>query len=377
MKPTTLGISQNMNNLSVPYLDLTSFNLRYAKRFSEALQDVLENDSLILGKSVQDFEESFARYCGSKFCIGVGSGLSALEIALKCLDVQFDDEIIVPANTYIATWLAVTNLGAKVVPVEPEIETALLHESAILQHVNERTKCVILVDLYGATSYSYELHQKLRELNIPLVIDAAQSHGASYYDQKVGSLGDITCWSFYPGKNLGALGDGGAITCNDPVVAQTASTIRNYGSNVKYTNELLGTNSRLDTIQAKFLQIKLNDLDSEVSRRNEIASMYKSYLPKDVRTLSVPDHVRSAWHIFPIFHNKRDELQKFLLSSGIGTIIHYPIPPYRQKCYSNLNFKDYPISDRLHFEELSLPCNSTLSDDDVRLISKEISKFNC
>ena len=353
----------------IPFLDLKTINLRQKEQFHEALDRVLDSGWLILGKEVEAFEQEFADYCGVKFCIGVANGLEALHLTLKAWGIGAGDEVIVPSNTYIATWLAVSQTGATPIPVEPNIHSYNLDPTLIEGAITSRTKAIIPVHLYGQSADMGPIMAISKRNNLKVLEDAAQAHGATYRGKKVGGLGDAAAFSFYPGKNLGALGDGGAVTTNDPGLANRLRVLRNYGSEVKYLNQLKGFNSRLDELQASFLRVKLRHLDEDNLRRQDIAKSYAKAF-EGLELLHLPagnKYGDDAWHLYVIRHPKREAFMSYLAENGIGTMIHYPIPPQLQPAYSELNFPigSFPLSEEIHKTSISLPIGPTMTVADV------------
>lgn len=365
--------------MTIPFLDLKAINLRDRNQFQAALDRVLDSGWLILGQEVSEFEKNFATYCESSHCIGVGNGLDALHLALKAWDIGPGDEVLVPSNTYIATWLAVTYTGARPVPVEPVVDTFNIDPARIEAAITPRTKAIIAVHLYGQMADMPAISAIARQYDLKLLEDAAQSHGARWDGSAAGALSDAVAYSFYPGKNLGALGDGGAVTTNNPIYADRIKMLRNYGSRQKYMNELIGYNSRLDELQAAFLSAKLPQLDADNTRRGAIARRYEKGLA-DISELVlpvVPSPANSVWHLYVVRTPRRDALQEFLRHRGIGTLIHYPIPPHLQQCYADLGYSEgsFPISEAMHREVLSLPIGPTITDASVDIVIDEIVKF--
>lgn len=353
----------------IPFLDLKAINLRQKEQFHEALERVLESGWLVLGKEVEAFEQEFADYCNAKFCIGVANGLEALHLTLKAWGIGDGDEVIVPSNTYIATWLAVSQTGATPIPVEPNMNSYNLDPTLIEGAITSRTKAIIPVHLYGQSADMGPIMAIAKRNNLKVLEDAAQAHGATYRGIKVGALGDAAAFSFYPGKNLGALGDGGAITTNDPALAETLRVLRNYGSHIKYHNEVKGYNSRLDELQSAFLRTKLPLLDEDNSKRELIAQRYTEGLA-GVHGLILPSQLQDCthvWHLYVVRTHRRDDFQKFLAAKGVGTVIHYPIPPHLQPAYGSLNIIKgaLPISERIHGECISLPIGPTMAMTEI------------
>lgn len=348
----------------IPFLDLKAPHQELQSELDEVWARVRDSGWYILGPEVDAFEQEYAAYCGAQHCVGVANGLDALHLALRALGVGTGDEVIVPSNTYIATWLAVSQCGAVPVPVEPDPATHNLDPRRIEAVVTPRTKVILPVHLYGQPADLDPILSIARRHGLRVLEDAAQAHGARYKGQRIGAHGDAVAWSFYPGKNLGALGDAGAVTTNDPELADRLRVLRNYGSRVKYVNEVQGWNSRLDPLQAAILRVKLAHLDEWNARRAEIAALYLRELADcGVVLPQVPDWAQPVWHLFVIRHPQRDALQQRLAQAGIQTLIHYPIPPHRQQAYAGLGLAEgaLPIAERLAAEVLSLPIGPHLS----------------
>ncbi len=349
----------------VPFLDLKSIQLHHRAELGEALQRVLDSGWYILGDEVKRFEQEYAAYCGARFAVGVANGLDAMSLVLRALGIGPGDEVIVPSNTYIATWLAVSHVGATPVPVEPETRSFNLDASRIAQAVTPRTRAVLPVHLYGQPADMQTILHVARRHGLAVLEDGAQAHGARIRGQRLGAHGDAVAWSFYPGKNLGALGDGGAVTTNDESLAERLRELRNYGSKVKYHNNVIGYNSRLDELQAAFLRVKLPHLDADNRRRAQIAQRYLAAFQGLALTLPfVPEFAEPAWHLFVVRHRQRDALVKRLGKLGIATMIHYPVAPHLQPAYAtmNLGHGSLPISEAMHAQVLSLPIGPTQSD---------------
>ncbi len=349
----------------IPFLDLKSINLRQRDEFHSALDRVLDSGWLILGKETESFEAEFAQYCGTKHCVGVGNGLDALHLVLRGWGIGGGHEVIVPSNTYIATWLAVSYAGATPVPVEPDPQTCNLDPARIEAAITPRTRAIIPVHLYGQPVDMVPIMAIAEKHGLKVLEDAAQAHGGTYRERRVGALGHAAAFSFYPGKNLGALGDGGGITTDDDSLADAVRVLRNYGSRVKYHNEVPGFNSRLDELQAAFLREKLPQLDQDNNKRAEIACRYNADLAgtKNLVLPAVIPSCKPVWHLYVVRHPKRDLLQQLLQKSDIGTMIHYPIPPHLQPAYKSLGYDQgrFPVSEQIHREVLSLPIGPTLS----------------
>jgi dTDP-4-amino-4,6-dideoxygalactose transaminase len=344
--------------MNIPFLDLSAAYRELQTEIDAAVARSMASGYYIGGPEVESFEDEFAIYCGAGYAVGVANGLDALHLALRAMDVGPGDEVIVPSNTYIATWLAVSQCGATPVPVEPDARTYNIDPTRIEASVTSRTKVILPVHLYGQPADMDPILAIARKHDLRVLEDGAQAHGARYKGQRLGAHGDVVAWSFYPGKNLGAMGDGGAVTTNDPQIADRIRVLRNYGSRVKYVNELQGYNSRLDPLQAAILRVKLAHLDKWNARRNAIAARYQQGLADCGLTLPhVPDWAKPVWHLYVVLNPQRDALQKALTDVGVGTLIHYPIPPHLQKAFAHLGFGlgAFPIAERTHNEVLSLP----------------------
>ncbi len=362
----------------IPFLDLSAPYAELKKELDEGYFRVMNSGSYILGQEVAAFETEFAKYCGVEFCVGVGNGLDALHLILRGYGIGPGDEVIVPANTYIATWLAVTGNGATPVPVEPRQATCNLDPDLVEAAVTDRTRAVIAVHLYGQTAEMEPLRQTCARRGLRLIEDAAQAHGARESGLRAGNLGDAAGWSFYPTKNLGALGDSGAVTTNDRALAETVRKLRNYGFAKKNVSELQGFNSRLDELHAALLRTKLRYLDEWNSRRQKIAAVYLSGLAGAGVTLPhVSDSSEPAWHLFVIRTARRDDLRRHLAAGGIETMIHYPIPPHLQIAFAGMKLGRgaLPITERIHDEVLSLPIGPHLALDDAARIADAVHAF--
>ena len=360
----------------IPFLNLQAAYLDLKSEIDEAVARVLASGTYILGSEVAAFEEEFAAYCEARYCIGVGNGLDALSLGLRALGVGPGDEVIVPSNTYIATWLAVSQCGAVIVPVEPDPATFNLDPARLEAAITPRTKVIVPVHLYGQPADMDPIMEVARKHGVRVLEDAAQAHGARYKGRRVGAHGDLVAWSFYPGKNLGALGDGGAVTTNDPALAERLRLLRNYGSSVRYVHEEQGFNSRLDPLQAAVLRVKLKYLDLWNERRKALARLYIDGLGHSGLALPyVPDWAEPVWHLFVVRSVQRDALQQALTQRGVTTLIHYPIPPHRQKAYAQtgLSGSEFPIAERLASEILSLPIGPHLAQDEVGEVIKQVS----
>lgn len=364
----------------ISFLDLTNLNQNLDEQFHGALERVLSSGQLILGPELSQFERAYANYCEVDHCIGVGNGLDALQLTLRAYGIGPGDEVIVPSNTYIATWLAVSHVGATVIPVEPSLPSYNIDPNQIEAAVTPRTKAIIPVHLYGSPVDMDPILSFAQKRDIIVIDDCAQAHGGQYNGRKIGSIAHASAFSFYPGKNLGALGDGGAVTTNDSTIAAAIRRLRNYGSEKKYHNETMGVNSRLDEIQAAFLSEKLPHLDDWNARRQVIATLYDTAL-SDCADLTLPcsaDTGKHVWHAYVVRHNHRDDLALHLKEAGIGTLIHYPVPPHLQPAYRHLRFRpgDFPIAEKIHQEVLSLPMHPLLTESDVEKVADAVRSFS-
>lgn len=352
----------------VAFLDLRSIMLAHAPRYRTAFERVLQSGWFILGNELQSFEEAYADYCSASHCVGVANGLDAMTLTLLAMDIGPGDEVIVPSNTYIATWLAVTHTGAVPVPVEPDDESFNIDPARIEAAITSRTRAILPVHLYGQAADLQPILAIAARHGLKVIEDAAQAHGARYHGERIGAHSDAVCWSFYPGKNLGCLGDGGAVTTRSPEIADRVRVLRNYGSRVKYQNDVIGANSRLDELQAAFLSSRLPELEAENERRRSIAARYgTAFASSTLRCPTVSEGNIHAWHLYVVRHPDRATLAQRLAERGIATMIHYPIPPHLQLAYQSmkLGVGSLPISERMHREVLSLPLGPTMTDDDV------------
>lgn len=365
--------------MKIPFLCLKEVNQPFEADFLQAYQVFIESGWYILGEKVKTFEAEFASFCHSKHCIGVANGLDALVLSLKALDIGAGDEVIVPSNTYIASWLAVTYVGAIPVPVEPRMETYNINPELISAAITSRTKAIMPVHLYGQICEMDPIMEIAKEHNIFVIEDNAQSQGATYKGKISGSWGHCNGTSFYPGKNLGALGDGGAVTTDDEVIDYKLSVIRNYGSQKKYYNEVKGINSRLDELQAAFLSIKLKKLAEDNKKRIAVANQYNELLKGigDIQLPKLAANATSVYHLYVIRTMYRDALQKHLNDQGIGTMIHYPVPPHLQKAYADMDYKkgDFPIAEEIANTCLSLPMSPYITHSEINNIADSIIQF--
>ena len=382
----------------IKYLSLKDLNAPYEKDIQHAISEVVSSGWYLQGKRIHDFEEHYAAYIGTRHCISCGNGLDALKLMLQGEMIlgrmQPGDEVLVAANTYIATILAITSVGLTPILIEPSIDTLQMDDSLIESHITGKTRALLTVHLYGKCSVTPNMIAICKKHHLLLFEDNAQAHGCIYrgktssdgWDGKrTGSLGTAAAHSFYPGKNLGALGDAGAVTTDDDDLAEVIRASGNYGSARKYVFDYQGRNSRMDEIQAAVLDVKLAHLDETNERRQDLAQLYLKYLGEDKRTgmqnlKMIPSKLYSpkesnVVHIFPILSSRRDELQQYLKENGVGTMIHYPIPPHQQKCYVEWNHLHLPITEKIHQQELSLPCNQNMTEEDVERIAELIRKF--
>ena len=364
----------------ITFLDLKGLNAQYRAELIEACSRVIDSGWYIQGNECKEFDKEFAQYCGTKYAIGVANGLDALILILRAykeLGIMNDgDEVIVPSNTYIASILAISQNNLVPVLVEPNINTYLIDPSKIEEKITSKTKAILTVHLYGQTCEMDAIKEIAKKYNLKVIEDSAQSHGAYFKDKRSGNLGDASGFSFYPGKNLGALGDGGSVTTNDEELANTIKALANYGSHKKYENLFKGINSRLDEIQAAMLRVKLKYLDNEVEKRREIANYYLQNIKNDKLILPTAraedNHV---WHLFVVRTSQREELQKYLVDNGIQTLIHYPIPPHKQNAYKEWNNESYPISEQIHTEVLSLPISGVQNLENTKNIVEKLNEF--
>ena len=368
----------------IKYLDLKAVTAMHSDEIHEAVSRVVDEGWYLRGEATAHFEKEYAHYIGTKHCIGVANGLDALTLILRAyvlLGIMKEgDEVIVPANTFIATILAITENGLVPVLVEPSFDTLQIDDSLIERALTPRTRAIMLVHLYGRCAYTERIASICRLNNLLLLEDNAQAHGCLFSDafaefqpQKTGSLGNAAAHSFYPGKNLGALGDGGAVTTDDDQLAEVVRSIANYGSSRKYVFDYVGRNSRIDDIQAAVLSVKLKYLDKDNARRQQIANAYQTMVSNAY--IKMPISSDSVYHIFPVLCEQRDNLQNFMTEKGVQTAIHYPIPPHRQSCYPTWHTLCLPITERIHTQELSIPCNQTMTDAEVQRVIDVLNDF--
>jgi len=366
--------------MSVPFLDLKQLNARYAQDLKTAAARVIDSGWYVLGEEVAAFEREFAAYCGVRHGVGVGNGLDALSLILrgyKTLGRLVDgDEVIVPANTFIASFLAITESRLVPVPVEPDQASFNMDPARVTAAIGPRTRAIMAVHLYGQLADMAALGELARQHGLLLIEDAAQAHGAMRNGRKAGAFGDAAGFSFFPGKNLGALGDGGAVLTDDDELAATIAALRNYGSSVKYHHTHQGVNSRLDEMQAALLRVKLAYLDEDIALRRSVALRYRRAISHPAIQLpAVSDEQAHAWHLFAVRCSRRDALQHHLSDRGIHTLIHYPVPPHRQPSYASLHHLSLPVTEALHREVLSLPMGPTMSDADVEAVVSACESF--
>jgi len=373
----------------IKFLDLKKINEPYETAFQEKLNAVLASGWYILGNEVAAFETNFANYCGTKHCVGVGNGFDALVLIFKGYiqlgKLQKGDEVIVPANTYIASILAILEADLVPVLVEPKLETYNINPDLIFEKITSKTRAILAVHLYGQLAEMDKINEIATQKNLLVIEDAAQAHGAISDFKKAGNISNAAAFSFYPGKNLGALGDAGAVTTNDSALAKTIQSLRNYGSETKYYNDYIGINSRLDELQAAFLNVKLPNLDEENNKRRSIAERYLSEIKNDkiilpTVSLRVPITIGTkqsnhVFHLFVIRTKNRDELQQYLLKNGIETVIHYPIPPHKQKALSAWDNLSFPITEKIHNEVLSLPMNPVITMEEADFIIAILNRY--
>ena len=365
----------------IKFLDLQAVTLRHSDEIHEAINRVVESGWYLQGVENERFETNYAHYVGSRYCVGCGNGLDALiwiyRAYIEMGVMQPGDEVIVPANTYIASILALTENGLVPVLAEPRYDTLELDDSNLEMLITSKTRSILLVHLYGRCAYTAKIGYLCQKYDLKLVEDNAQAHGCRYVDgRRTGSLGDAAGHSFYPGKNLGALGDGGAVTCNDEALATTIRALANYGSQRKYVFKYTGRNSRLDEIQAAVLDVKLSYLDADNEKRKAIAKIYYEGIDNPRITLPIRlEDAQNVYHIFPVFCERRDELQDYLRQNGIQTIIHYPIPPHKQECYKQWNNHSLPVTEKIHQQELSLPMSPAMTQEKAEEVVRVINAY--
>lgn len=368
----------------IKFLDLQKINAQYEQELKEAANRVIDSGWYLMGKELETFELNYANFCDTKYALGVANGLDALRLIFKAYIemgvMQKGDEVIVPANTYIASVLAISDNDLIPVFVEPNIHTYNLDTTKVEAVITNKTKAILTVHLYGQISIDQQMLDLCAKYNLKLVEDAAQSHGAICNGKVSGSIGDAAGHSFYPGKNLGALGDAGAVTTNDEKLAKTIEALRNYGSHKKYENMYQGLNSRLDELQAAFLNVKLKYIQNDIEGRRKVANYYLEHIKNSAIILPNNDcHAElveaHVWHLFVIRTSKREGLQKYLSEKGIQTLIHYPIPPHKQKAYAAFNELSFPITENIHEEVLSLPISAVMTEEEIKEIVKALNAY--
>lgn len=369
---------------TIPFLSLKDVTDLHHEEINEAVLRVINSGWYLQGEENKRFEKNYANFIGTEHCVGCANGLDALIWILRAYKelgiMQDGDEVIVPANTYIATILAITENCLKPILIEPRFDTLAIDDKLIEERITPKTKAIMIVHLYGRCAYTENIGNLCKKYNLKLIEDNAQAHGCYYDNRRTGAIGDAAGHSFYPGKNLGALGDGGAVTTNDKILADTVRTLANYGSQKKYVFNYCGRNSRLDEIQAAVLDVKLKYLDADNRKRQRVAKYYYDNIsnPHIVLPNQISD-TNNIYHLFPVFCERRDDLQAFLQKRGIGTMIHYPIPPYQQQCYLNAQWnipqRSYPITDKIHHTELSLPIGPTITEEEVSFITEQLNAF--
>ena len=358
------------------FLDLEKVNNRFRQEIDMRIKDILDRGWYLQGEENEKFCQNFASYCGSKYALGVGNGLDALRLIIKAYGFGKGDEIIVPANTYIATILAITDNDCTPILVEPDINTYNINPDLIEAAITPRTKAIMVVHLYGQAVEMEKIWKIAQKHDLKVFEDSAQAHGAKYQGRMTGNLSDAAAFSFYPGKNLGCLGDGGAITTNDEGIYQKVKALANYGSDRKYHHIYKGLNSRLDEIQAAVLDIKLPYLDADNKRRREISTYYRNNINNPLIVLpKTYDEEAHVWHVFAVRTKERDRFQEYLRSKGVQTIIHYPTPPHKQEAYKEWNNRSYPITEQIHKEIISLPISPVMTDDEVVELVRIVNEY--
>ena len=360
----------------IKFLDLKKINNRYREEIASRIKDILDKGWYLQGEENENFTKNFANFCGTKFALGVANGLDALNLIIKAYGFGNGDEIIVPANTYIATILAISENGCIPILVEPDIKTYNINPDSIEEKITTKTKAIMVVHLYGQAVQMEKIWKIAKKYNLKIIEDSAQAHGAIYQENRTGNLGDASGFSFYPGKNLGCMGDGGAVTTNDEELFNKIKAIANYGSDRKYHHIYKGVNSRLDEIQAAVLDVKLNHLDSDNNKRREISKYYRENIKNSKLILpETYDEKSHVWHIFAVRTQNRDEFQKYLTEKGIQTIIHYPTPPHKQGAYKEWNNLSFPITEEIHNTILSLPISPVMTDSEIEKVVEVVNEY--
>lgn len=360
----------------IKFLDLYKVNERFREEIDLRIKKVIDSGWYVLGEEVKQFENAYAKFCGTKFAIGVANGLDALSLIIKAYGFKDGDEIIVPANTYIASILAITQNGCTPVLVEPDINTYNINPNLIEEKITSKTKAIMVVHLYGQAVQMQKIWDLAKKYNLKVIEDSAQAHGSIYKDKRTGNLGDAAGFSFYPGKNLGCMGDGGCITTNDEVLAKKIQALRNYGSHIKYNNIYQGVNSRLDEIQAAVLNVKLKYLDEDNEKRRQIAKYYMENIKNSSIVMpQISDEKSHVWHIFAVRTKNRNKLQEYLKENDIQTLIHYPIAPHKQECFKSWNNLSFPITEEIHNTILSLPISPVMEEKEVENIVEAVNQY--
>lgn len=360
----------------IKFLDLKKINNRYREEIDSRIKNILDKGWYLQGEENENFTKNFANFCGTKFALGVANGLDALNLIIKAYGFGNGDEIIVPANTYIATILAISENGCIPILVEPDIKTYNINPDSIEEKITTKTKAIMVVHLYGQAVQMEKIWKIAKKYNLKIIEDSAQAHGAIYQENRTGNLGDASGFSFYPGKNLGCIGDGGAVTTNDEELFNKIKAIANYGSDRKYHHIYKGVNSRLDEIQAAVLDVKLNHLDSDNNKRRKISKYYRENIKNSKIILpETYDEKSHVWHIFAVRTQNRDEFQKYLTEKGIQTIIHYPTPPHKQGAYKEWNNLSFPITEEIHNTILSLPISPVMTDSEIEKVVEVVNEF--
>ena len=364
-------------NKMINFLDLEKINNRFRSEIDERIRVVLDKGWYLQGRENEEFCKNFASYCGTEYCIGVGNGLDALTLMIKAYDFDAGDEIIVPSNTYIATILSISANGCKPVLVEPDIHTYNINPDLIEEKITDKTKAIMVVHLYGQSVEMEKIWALAKKYNLKVFEDCAQAHGAVYKGKHVGNLSDAAAFSFYPGKNLGAFGDAGAVLTNDEAVYNKIKALANYGSDRKYHNLYKGVNSRLDEIQAAVLDVKLKYLDDDNIRRRQIAKYYRENIknPKIILPKTYDENAH-VWHVFAVRTTERDRFQQYLADNGVQTLIHYPTPPHQQPAYAEWNKESYPISEEIHKTIISLPISPVMTDEEVKKVEEIVNAYS-
>lgn len=360
----------------IKFLDLKKINNRYREEIDSRIKNILDKGWYLQGEENENFTKNFANFCGTKFALGVANGLDALNLIIKAYGFGNGDEIIVPANTYIATILAISENGCIPILVEPDIKTYNINPDSIEEKITSKTKAIMVVHLYGQAVQMEKIWKIAKKYNLKIIEDSAQAHGAIYQENRTGNLGDASGFSFYPGKNLGCMGDGGAVTTNDEELFNKIKAIANYGSDRKYHHIYKGVNSRLDEIQAAILDVKLKHLDSDNNKRREISKYYRENIKNSKLILpETYDEKSHVWHIFAVRTKNRDEFQKYLTEKGIQTIIHYPTPPHKQGAYKEWNNLSFPITEEIHNTILSLPISPVMTDSEIEKVVEVVNEY--